>query len=134
MYLLGDAYLKTGQKANARNAFLFCSMNSSNPVQKEISRFNYAKLCYELGYQDLALTELQGFVQQYPHSDYEKEARELLVLVLANTNNYKDAMVLVDSLDHPSDNAKRMYPRILYGRATEMINDGMLQGGQRSAG
>jgi TolA-binding protein len=128
MYLLGDAYLKTGQKANARNAFLFCSMNSSNPVQKEISRFNYAKLCYELGYQDLALTELQGFVQQYPRSDYEKEARELLVLVLANTNNYKDAMVLVDSLDHPSDNAKRMYPRILYGRATEMINDGMLQG------
>ena len=49
MYLLGDAYLKTAQKANARNAFLFCSMNSSNPKQKEISRFNYAKLSYELG-------------------------------------------------------------------------------------
>ena len=37
MYLLGDAYLKTGQKANARNAFLFCASNSSYPVQKEIS-------------------------------------------------------------------------------------------------
>ncbi len=54
MYLLGDAYLKTGQKANARNAFLFCAANSSNAKQKEISQFNYGKLSYELGYQDVA--------------------------------------------------------------------------------
>ncbi len=126
MYLLGDSYLRTGQKANARNAFLFCSMNSSNPVQKEISRFNYAKLSYELGYQDLALTELQAFLQQYPTSEYYREARELLVGVLANTNNYRDALALMDSLDHPSENARRLYPRILYGRATEMVNDGLL--------
>jgi TolA-binding protein len=126
MYLLGDAYLRTGQKANARNAFLFCSMNSSNAVQKEISRFNYAKLCYELGYQDLALTELQEFVRQYPNSEYDREARELLVGVLANTNNYRDALALMDSLDHPSENARRLYPRILYGRASEMVNDGLL--------
>ncbi len=126
MYLLGDAYLKTGQKANARNAFLFCSSNSSNDTQREISKYNYAKLSYELGYQDVALTELQNFLQQYPNSEFNKEARELLVGVLANTNNYKDALRLIDSLDHPSENAKRLYPRILYGRATELINDGML--------
>ncbi|MCR6719486.1 MAG: tetratricopeptide repeat protein [Chitinophagaceae bacterium] len=55
MYLLGDAYLKTGQKANARNAFLFCASNSSDKKQQEVSRFQYAKLSYELGYQDEAL-------------------------------------------------------------------------------
>ena len=126
MYLLGDAYLRTGQKGNARNAFLFCSMNSSNPKQKEISKFNYAKLSYELGYQDVALTELQGFLQQYPQSDYTREGRELLIGVLAGTNNYKDALSLLDSLDHPSDNARRLIPRILYGRATELVNDGLL--------
>jgi len=126
MYMLGDAYLKTGQKANARNAFLFCSSNSSNPQQKEISKYNYAKLSYELGYQDVALTELQSFLQQYPNSTYNQEAKELLVSVLANTNNYRDAMTLLDSLDHPSQNARRLYPRILYGRATELVNDGML--------
>jgi tetratricopeptide (TPR) repeat protein len=126
MYLLGDAYLRTGQKGNARNAFLFCSMNSSNPKQKEISKFNYAKLSYELGYQDVALTELQGFLQQYPASDYAREGRELLIGVLAGTNNYRDALSLLDSLDHPSDNARRLIPRILYGRATELVNDGLL--------
>ena len=126
MYMLGDAYLRTGQKANARNAFLFCSMNSSNPKQKEISRFNYAKLSYELGYQDVALTELQGFLRQYPNSDYSREGRELLLGVLAGTSNYKDALALLDSVDHPSDNVRRLIPRVLYGRATELVNDGLL--------
>lgn len=128
MYLLGDAYLKTNQKANARNAFLFCASNSSNPKQKEISMFNYAKLSYELGYQDVALTELQRFLQQYPQSEYNPEATELLVNVLANTNNYKDALSLMESIKSPSPNARRVFPRILYGRATELINDGMLLG------
>lgn len=126
MYLLGDAYLRTGQKANSRNAFLFCSMNSSNPKQKEISRFNYAKLSYELGYQDIALTEFQGFLQQYPNSEYAREARELLLSVLAQTSNFKDALTLLDSVDHPSENVRKLIPRVLYGRATELVNDGLL--------
>ena len=126
MYLLGDSYLRTGQKANARNAFLFCSMNSSNPKQKEISKFNYAKLSYELGFQDVALSEFQGFLQQYPNSEYSREARELLVSVLAGTSNYKDALALLDSLDHPSENVRKLIPRVLYGRATELVNDGVL--------
>lgn len=126
MYLLGDAYLKTGQKANARNAFLFCSTNSSNARQREVSMYNYAKLSYELGYQDVALTGLQKFLQTYPQSEYNNEATELLVNVLANTNNYKDAQALLDSIKSPSSTAKKAYPRILLGRATEMINDGTL--------
>jgi TolA-binding protein len=126
MYLLGDAYLKTNQKTNARNAFLFCASNSSNPTQREISRYLYAKLSYELGYQDEALNSLRSFLADYPSSAYNSEARELLVDVLANTNNYRDAQVLLEGLSNPSQNAKRLYPRILYGRATEMINDGRL--------
>ncbi len=126
MYLLGDSYLKIGQKVNARNAFLFCSVNSSNDAQRQVSMYNYAKLSYELGYQDVALTELQKFLQTYPQSEYINEARELLVNVLANTNNYKDALTLVEGLKSPSLVARKLYPRILYGRATELINDGML--------
>lgn len=127
MYLLGDSYLKTGQKANARNAFLFASSNSSNPTQKEIARFNYAKLSYELGYQDEALKGLRTFLNDYPNSQYHDETIELLVAALANTNNYKDALSLLEGIQSPSQNVKRLLPRILYGRATEMINDGQLQ-------
>ncbi|MES1197784.1 MAG: tetratricopeptide repeat protein, partial [Chitinophagaceae bacterium] len=126
MYLLGDAYLKTNQKSNARNAFLFCSTNSSNSAQKEISRYQYAKLSYELGYQDEALNSLKSFLNDYPNSTYDIEATELLVSVLTNTNNYRDAQALLENLSKPSENAKKLYPRILYGRATELINDGRL--------
>lgn len=126
MYLLGDAYLKTGQKSNARNAFLFCAANSSNPTQREISRYQYAKLSYELGYQDEALNTLKSFLSDYPNSTYNAEAKELLVSALSNTNNFKDALSLLDGLKSPSESAKRLYPRILYGRAAELINDGRL--------
>ena len=126
MYLLGDAYLKTGQKSNARNAFLFCSSNSSNTEQKEISKYQYAKLSYELGYQDEALNSLSTFLADYPNSTYNTEAKELMIDVLANTNNFKDAQAMLEGLTKPSENAKRLYPRILYGRATELINDGRL--------
>jgi TolA-binding protein len=126
MYLLGDAYLKTNQKANARNAFLLCASNNSNPKQQEVSQYNYARLSYELGYQDVALTELRKFLDTYPQSEYNNEARELLVGMLANTNNYKDALVLLESVKNPSPSARQAYAKILYGRATELINDGML--------
>ncbi|WP_290793088.1 tetratricopeptide repeat protein [Flavihumibacter sp. UBA7668] len=127
MYLLGDAYLKTGQKANARNAFLFCAINSSNPTQQEISRFNYGKLSYELGYHDIALNELQQFLATYPNSGYTAEAREVLVGVMASTSNYKDALTLLESIRQPSDQVRKFYPGILYGRATELINDNRLE-------
>ncbi len=126
MYLLGDAYLKTNQKANARNAFLFCASNSSNEKQKEISQFNYAKLSYELGYQDVALSEFQKFLAKYPQSEYAPEARDLLVGVMANTSNYENAIALFGQMKNPSPAARQVYPRILYGRATELINDGQV--------
>jgi TolA-binding protein len=126
MYLLGDAYLKTGQKANARNAFLFCASNSSNPEQKEISKYQYAKLSYELGFQDEALNSLSSFIADYPNSKYNTEAKELMIDVLANTNNYKDAQAMLESLKSPSETSRKVYPRILFGRATELINDGRL--------
>ncbi len=123
MYLLADAYLKLDQKPSARSAFLFCALNSSNARQKEVSKFNYGKLSYELGYNDVALSELKAFIAAYPKSEYNAEAKDLLVSVLANTNNYKEALQMMDSLGTPSETVKRVYPKILYGRATELIND-----------
>jgi tetratricopeptide (TPR) repeat protein len=123
MYLLGDCYLKTNQKANARSAFQFCAFNSSNKSQQEISRFNYAKLSYELGYQDIALKEMQEFTTDYPASIYNTEAKEILVNMLANTNNFTDALAMYESFGKPTASMQKVYPRILYGKAVEYMND-----------
>ncbi len=123
MYLLGDCYLRTNQKANARNAFQFSAYNSSNKLQQQISRFNYAKLSYELGYQDIALNEMKKYLNDYPNSEYDTEAKEILVSLMANTNNFADALSLYESFNKPTASMQAVYPRILYGRAVELIND-----------
>ncbi|MCW3463858.1 tetratricopeptide repeat protein [Chitinophaga nivalis] len=126
MYLLGDCYLRTGQKANARNAFAFCANNSSNAQQQEISRFHYGKLSYELGYPDAALTELTQFVKKYPQSEYNKEAREILVNLFMNSNNYKEGLATIEMIEDKNPTVLKAYQKVAYGRATQLINDQQL--------
>ncbi|HXS58108.1 MAG TPA: tetratricopeptide repeat protein, partial [Hanamia sp.] len=123
MYLLGDLYLRTGQKVNARNAFQYSADNNSNRQQQEISRFNYAKLSYELGYKDVALSSMNKFLDLYPTSAYANEAKEIVINLLANTNNYAEALELYQSYGKPTAMMQRIYPKILFGRATEFVND-----------
>lgn len=130
MYLLGDAYLKTGQKANARNAFAYSASNTSNPLQREVSQFNYGKLSFELGYQDIALSELRTFLDDFPSSQYSREARELLVNMLAGTNNFREALELIEGLGNLTPEAKKIYAKVLYGRAMELIADQDLNGAE----
>ncbi len=127
MYLLGDSYLRTNQKANARTAFQYSAYNSSNKLQQQVSRFNYAKLSYELGYQDIALNEMKKYINDYPGSEYDTEAKEILVSLMANTNNFADALQLYESFNKPTASMQKLYPRILYGRAVELINDQQLK-------
>lgn len=129
MYLLADAYLKTGQKQNARSAFLFCAQNSANLQQKEISQFNYGKLSFDLGFNDIALQELQAFVVNYPNSSYVPEAKDILVQVLATGNNYKDALSLFRTLTQKSEGVKKLLPKIIFGRAVDFVNDQKLDEG-----
>ncbi|MBS1496279.1 MAG: tetratricopeptide repeat protein [Bacteroidetes bacterium] len=126
MYLLGGLYLKTNQKANARNAFQYSAYNSSNKKQQQISLFNYAKLSYELGYQDIALKEMKNYIRNYPNSEYDTEAKEILVNLLTNTNNYNEALAMYESFKNPTASMQKAYPRILYGRAIDYINDQQL--------
>ncbi len=72
---------------------------------------------------DVALKAFEDFIKKYPSSTYIQESRELLVNTLANTSNYKKGLELYDSLKVKSDNVVRLYPRLLYGSAVEMIND-----------
>ena len=126
MYLLGDLYLKTGDKANARTAFQYSAFNSSNTLQQKVSKFNYAKLSYELGYQDVALNEIKNYLKNYPGSEYDTEAKEILVSLLARTNNFTDALALYQSMERPTVAMQKVYPTILYGKAIEYVNDQQL--------
>jgi hypothetical protein len=65
MYLLGSIYLTMDDKPNARIAFQYCAYNNTNSNQQKISRFNYAKLSYELGFNDIGLNEIKNFLKEW---------------------------------------------------------------------
>jgi tetratricopeptide (TPR) repeat protein len=123
MYLLGDCYLKTGQKANARSAFGECARYDYSPIQQEISIFNYGKLSYELGYQDIAIQELELFNNKYPQSQYATECREILAHLFINTNDYSDALQMLESIPDKSPDMQKAYQKVAYGRALQLVND-----------
>ncbi len=127
MYILGDCYLKTGQKSEARQAFAFGARSSYNPKQQEISKFNYGKLSFELGYQDAALKTLKAFIKDYPQSEYNQESREILAQLFANTADYKDALSVINNLPKNEKSIQKAYQRITFGRAMQLINDGQME-------
>jgi TolA-binding protein len=132
MYILGELYLKAGDKSNARSAFLFCASNNSNPDQKRISSLNYAKLSYELGFQDVALTEIRKYIAENEISTSGNsegfsaqliEAKELLMSILAKTNDFEEGIQIYKTLNQTSVFARQVYARLLFGQAMQMLND-----------
>lgn len=133
MFILGDLYLKAKDKNNARSAFQFCASNSSDQEQQRISRLNYAKLSYELGYQDLAIAETKKYIKDYTnHADnnapenpygHVNEAKELLISMMANTNNFDEGIEIFSGLQKSSPEARKVYARLLYGKGIQLVND-----------
>ena len=127
MYLLATSYLKTKDKLGAKNAFLLCATKSQNLEQKEISLFNYAKLCFELKEYSTATSSLDKFLSSYPNSTYNAEAKSLWVSALAYSNNFIQAYEAYDKIKQPGIDLLKIYPNIVYGRACLYLNDGQIE-------
>src|SRR5690606_22478788 len=91
MITLGDAFLKTGNKQSARNAFFRASKLDFDPQLQEEGLFNYVKLSYELDFHQVALDAVQDYRATYPSSRKE-EATTLLAEVLLSTKDYRAAV------------------------------------------
>ena len=129
MYLLGTSYLNINDQQGAKNAFLLCATKSENLVQKEIALFNYGKLSADLKEYGNAITSLDKFIENYPRSTYLAEAKSLWVSALALSNNYQQAYDAYNSVEQPSLDLLKLYPTILYGKATMYLNGGQVEQG-----
>lgn len=123
MFLLGQCYEKTGNKTEARTAFLQAArLNFDKSIQEE-AWFQYAKMSYELGNTNDALVALKNFIEAYPKSKYIQEANELLADLFLMTRNYEEAMSIIDNLPVKSDKLKEAYQKMAYYRGIENYND-----------
>lgn len=123
MLLLGNSYLQSGQKANARSAFQICTSTLEEGPQLDNVRFQLAKLSLELGFEDMAVQELNKIILEQRQSVHVNEARAILVDYYAKTNNYRQALMLIQDGKVDQLTMQKVAPRIYFGRGVELIND-----------
>lgn len=122
LYLLGDCYLKTNEKSNARLAFEAASRMDHDAFVKENSAYQFAKLSYELNYHDVTIIALQDFIRSYPQSSFLAEAKEYLSLEFLGTQNYKEALDVLRTMDSRNAAVRKAYQKVAYSRAAELYN------------
>lgn len=123
LYLLGDCYMKAGNKSNALSAYQRASQMSFDPAIQEQSLFNYAKLSYEQGYDSEAIRAFKQYNEKYGANENTEEAKELLTELFLNTRNFKEALVVIESVKNPSAKVKKAYQEVSYYRGLELYNE-----------
>lgn len=128
MIALGDAFLKTGNKQAARNAFFKASKLDWDQDLKEEGLFNYAKLSYELEFHQVGLEAVQEYMATYPDRRVD-EAKVLLAESLLSTKNYRAAVDLLESIDNLTPEARAAYQKVTYYRGLEFYNERAFENG-----
>lgn len=123
MYLLGDCYLKTGDKKGARNAFGICADMDFNASQKEAASFLYAKLSYELGSESIATRKFYDFIKTYPNSSFTPEAQKMLGGLLAKSSNYSEAFAIMSDMAVKDNATWAIYQQVGLGRAVQLMQN-----------
>jgi len=127
---LGAAYLETGQKRFARNAFLSAHQNSHDPKITQDALFIFAKLSHELSidsYND-ALNSFQTYINLYPTSSRVNQAFAHLASIYLSTRNFRDALDYIQRTPVNTPEMRRAFQRIAYYRGVELFNGGDLSG------
>lgn len=123
MIILGDAFLKEGNKEGARNAFFRASKLDFDAESKELGLLNYAKLSYELEFHQVALEATQEFLSTYKSSSRVDEAKTLLAEVLLSTKNYREAVDILETIPKRNQEANTAYQKVTYFRGLEHYNE-----------
>ncbi len=123
MYLLGDCYLKTGNKKGAKNAFGICSDMAFNASQREAASFLFAKLSYEAGDEIIATRKFNEYINQYPDAPFNPEARRLLSGLLAKTSNYKEAFAIMSDMPVKDNDTWAIYQQVGIGMAMQLMQN-----------
>lgn len=126
LYVLADCYLHLGRKMEARSMFLQASKMNFNPRIKEDALFNYAKLSCELNQNAMgeSIKGFENYLKKYPRSVHRTEAEEILTELYCSTNNYKEAIRLLEQVPERSARLEQAYQRALINRGIELTNSG----------
>ena len=124
LYTLGQCFLKTGQKLNARSAFQLSSQLNTDQGIIENSLIYYIKLSYEAGLDQDALSAAAIFVKNYSHSGAISEVKILQAEILSNGHNFADAYETLKSIHDRTSQAEATFKKVAYFYGIESYTDG----------
>lgn len=124
-YVMGEAYLKAGKKAYARNAYRSASRLSFDPFIAEDALFKYAKISYELSYDPYegAIEAFKEYTQTYPDAAHTKEAYDYLVNIYLTSKNYDAALSSIEEYDNPDFRLQEAYQRIAFNKGVNEFTE-----------
>lgn len=121
-YYLGILYLKQGNKQYALNSFNHSRSYPKDKKLAEESVFQYAKISYDVGKTDIAISEFEKFLKDYPASTHSIAVRELLAQAYVNGNNYNKAIEYIEALPSRTRSVDQAYQKATYLKASELFN------------
>jgi TolA-binding protein len=123
--ILGDCYLRKGDKKRAQLAFGEASKLNYDKKIKEESLFNYAKLTYELAYSPFgeAIASFQEYIDLYPGSERIQEVYDYLIGAYMQLKSYKAALASLDKIAKKDSRLEEAYQRVAFFRGLELFKN-----------
>jgi TolA-binding protein len=121
-YYLGALYLKQNQKPLAATAFDVARKFKADPKLVEESTYQYAKVTYDLGKPDLAITEFESLLVAFPKSVHVDEIKELLSQAYVNASNFNKAIEYIESMPKRSPAVDRAFQKATLLKGMEYFN------------
>jgi TolA-binding protein len=122
-YTLGDVFLKMNDKQSARSAYFLASKLSFDKQLQEDALYEYAKLSYDLDYNNQALGATRLYLKNYPNAKRNDEIKTLLGEELLNSHNYAEAVDILEPIPNKSPSALAAYQKVTYYRGLEFYNE-----------
>ena len=120
-YYLGHTYIKKGNKEAARSAFANVKRKTDSPELKDEATYNYGLLSAELNHDREAVNALMEIQSS---SQYYTVAQEALAKLFLRTNDYDNAIKILEELDKSNPTLKEAYQRVTYYKGKQLFAAG----------
>ncbi len=125
-YHIGNAYIASSKKEEARNAFSQCMKMDFDAKLKEDSHYNYSKLSYELAYNPYhdAIVIVKQYIDKYPETPRADELKNYLVYMFIAGKNYESAYSTLSEIKNKGIELQRAFQLVSFNLATDYFLKG----------
>ncbi|MFW9597779.1 MAG: tetratricopeptide repeat protein [Paludibacter sp.] len=117
---IGNSYIKTGDKTNARLAFEAALNTNFNPGVREEAMFNYALTSFETTSAfGESITAFERFLTEFPNSKHNDKAQNYLASAYFSSKNYQTSIESINKIKNPNARVMEAKQYVLYQLGTE---------------